>query len=52
MNAVDYDLESLKDLDSDQEDPEFQKFLTEIIEGKEFPKAKKTEKRGKVKLGI
>ena len=34
MDAVEYDEQSLKDMDSDQEDPDFNKFLNEIIEGK------------------
>ena len=47
MDLVDVDIDSLKDLDSDQEEPEFQRFLSEIIDGKKLPKVRNSEKKGK-----
>lgn len=35
MDNIEYDLQSLKDLDSDQEDPDFHRFLNNIIDGKQ-----------------
>lgn len=45
MNDVDFDLESLKDLDSDIEDQHFEKFLSDIIDGKKMPKMKTGSKK-------
>lgn len=46
MDIVDADIDSLKDLDSEEEDPEFQRFLSEIIDGKKFSKVRNSEKKG------
>ena len=46
MDIVDADIDSLKDLDSEEEDPEFQRFLYGIIDGKKFSKVRNSEKKG------
>jgi hypothetical protein len=49
MDNVEFDEEDMKDLDSSEEDPEFHKFLNEIIEGKQGKKGNKSQ--NKTKLG-